>query len=68
MRKTNLATYAEIAYDRLTVYLDWMKSRELVEENDAFIIITDKGIKTYNELVEWIVTYVGKLKFTKGRF
>lgn len=67
LKKTNIATYAEISYDRFMVYLQWMKSRQMVEENDGYIYITEKGMRTYNELVEWIVEYVGKLKFTKGR-
>lgn len=67
MKKTNLATHAEMAYDRLVLYLEWMQSRDLVKENDGLIHITEKGIKTYNYLVDWIITYVGKLKFAKER-
>lgn len=63
MKKTNLAISAEISYDNLIVYMQWMQPKELLLENNGHVDITEKGIRTYNELVSWIVEYVGKLKF-----
>lgn len=63
LKKTNLATNAEISYDNLIKYMQWMIPKDLLVEEDNQIVITDKGVKTYNELVSWIVEYVGKLKF-----
>ena len=63
MKRTNLSTSAGISYDNFMEYLEWMISRELVVENDGQVHITQKGMRTYNELVNWIITYVGKLKF-----
>lgn len=65
-RKTILSTKAGLSYDNLARYTDWMIFKELLEENGGLLHATDKGISTYNGLVDWIITYVGKLKFGKG--
>lgn len=66
MKRTNLATCSEISYDNLITYMHWMIPKELLIENDGSVEISDKGMKTYNELVSWIVEYVGKLKFGRN--
>lgn len=68
INKTKLSTYSELSYDKFISYLNWMASRELVNENDGSVHITEKGIETYNELVEWILKYVGKFKFSRRKF
>lgn len=63
LKKTNLATSAGLSYDNMVEYLQWMVGRGLIGENDGRVEITDKGVKAYNDLVSWIVEYVGQLKF-----
>ena len=65
-KKTILSTKTGMSYDNLTKYTEWMIFKELIEENGGLLHATDKGIRTYNDLVDWIVTYVGRLKFGKG--
>lgn len=65
LRKTRLSTFSGLSYDALIRYLSWMVSKDLLKEEDGFVNITENGIKTYNELVEWIINYVGSLKFRK---
>lgn len=66
MKKTNLATSAELSYDNLIVYMQWMASKDFLHEDDGMVNITEKGIRTYNELVSWIIENVGKLKFGRA--
>lgn len=66
LKKTNLATNAGLSYDNMVTYVEWMLSKELVSEGESMIHITNKGIKAYNELVSWIIDYVGQLKFGKN--
>lgn len=66
LKKTNLATNSGLAYDNLVGYLQWMSTKGLVAEEDAHICITDKGVTAYNDLVSWIVEYVGQLKFGRN--
>ncbi len=68
LNKTKLATYSGLAYDKFITYLEWMCSREFVAEEEGLIVVLDEGIKTYQRLVEWILKYVGKLKFSRRRF
>ena len=68
LNKTKLATYSGLAYDKFITYLDWMSSKEFVAEENGHIIVLDEGIRTYQRLVEWILKYVGKLKFSRKRF
>jgi predicted transcriptional regulator len=68
LNKTKLATYSGLAYDKFITYLDWMSSKEFVAEENGLIIVLDEGIRTYQRLVEWILKYVGKLKFSRKRF
>lgn len=63
LKKTNLATNAGLSYDNMMEYLQWMLGKGLIAENDGHVEITDKGVKAYNDLVSWIIEYVGQLKF-----
>jgi predicted transcriptional regulator len=66
MNRTALATATGLSYDRLAKYLIWMSSKGLVcfDSNDD-VLLTEKGIDTYGEVVKWILQYVGKVKFPK---
>jgi len=66
MNRTALATSTSLAYDRLARYLEWMEARKFVRlDEEGAVVITDRGIETYDELVRWIMQYVGKLRFPK---
>lgn len=67
LKKTNLSVSAGLSYDNLVEYLGWMSDKGLIRENDGFVHLTDSGISTFNELVNWIINYVGKLKFGRSR-
>lgn len=49
-------------------YLSWLIEQKFVEENDGSIHVLEDGMKTYDRLVQWILKYVGKLKFSRRRF
>jgi len=66
MKKTALATSTGLAYDRLSKYVDWMAEKQLVTlDGEGEVHLTKLGAETYQELVGWIMKYVGKLKFPK---
>lgn len=66
MKRTELATSTGLAYDRLSRYLDWMSERELILiDGDGEVHLTQQGTETYQELVGWIMRFVGKLKFPR---
>lgn len=65
--KTKLALNSDTSYDRLVIYVQWMVENGLAKENDGHISLTENGVSTYNNLVEWIVKYVGKLRFPRQR-
>lgn len=65
MNKTNLSAATGMAYDRLVNYLEWMKRRDLVTEAESMFRLTDKGMNSYNRLVDWVIENVGKLDFHK---
>jgi predicted transcriptional regulator len=66
--RTALATSTGLAYDKLVKYLVWMSERGfiIVDENGV-VILTKEGSKAYDELVQWIIKYVGQLKFPRLR-
>lgn len=45
-----------------------MCSRKFIAEESGLIVVLEEGIRTYQQLVEWILKYVGKLKFSRRRF
>ena len=64
--KTALATATSMSYDRLVKYLVWMSERGLVQfDSNDDVYLTKLGVNTYEELVKWILQYVGKVKFPK---
>ena len=66
LNRTALATATGMAYDRLIRYLDWMETKEFIQiDPEDNIALTEKGAKTYDDLVKWILEYVGKVRFPK---
>ncbi len=68
MNRTALATSTGLAYDKLVKYLVWMSKKGfvIIDDNGA-VVLTKAGSKTYDELVQWIMKYVGQLKFPRLR-
>ena len=68
MNRTTLATSTGLAYDKLVNYLAWMSERKFIEiDHDGYVSLTKSGIQAYDDLVQWIMTYVGQLKFPRLR-
>jgi predicted transcriptional regulator len=68
MNKTALATSTGLAYDKLVKYLAWMTKRGFIKvDENGFVILTTEGIEAYDDLVHWIMRYVGQLKFPRLR-
>ena len=66
LNRTALATSTGLAYNRLIGYLEWMSERQFIQMNeDGYVSLTQAGIETYEELVRWILRYVGKVKFPR---
>ena len=66
INKTNLATSTGLAYDRLVKYISWMLEKKLIISNeDGIISLSEEGLKSYNELVDWIMRYIGKVRLPK---
>jgi len=68
MNRTTLATSTGLAYDKLVNYLVWMSERKFIEiDRDGYVNLTESGIEAYDDLVQWIMKYVGQLKFPRLR-
>jgi predicted transcriptional regulator len=68
MNKTALATTTGLAYDKLVRYLAWMSEKGFIEVDDnGAVILTKEGSEAYDDLVQWIMKYVGQLKFPRLR-
>jgi predicted transcriptional regulator len=66
MNKTALATSTGLAYDKLVRYLFWMSERGFITVNDeGLVCLTKEGSEAYDDLVHWIMKYVGQLKFPR---
>jgi predicted transcriptional regulator len=66
MNKTTLATSTGLAYDKLIKYLSWMSERGFITVNDeGLVCLTNEGSEAYDDLVHWIMKYVGQLKFPR---
>ncbi|XHH09042.1 MAG: winged helix-turn-helix domain-containing protein [Candidatus Bathyarchaeia archaeon] len=66
MNKTALATSTGLAYDKLVWYLSWMSARGFViTDEHGMVVLTKEGSKAYDDLVQWIMKYVGQLKFPR---
>lgn len=68
MNKTALATSTGMAYDKLVKYLGWMSERKFIEiDENGYVGLTKTGLEAYDDLVGWIMKYVGHLKFPRLR-
>ena len=65
--RTKLSTFSELSYDKFQLYLEWLTGNGIVSESDGTVNVTSNGVETYNRLVNWIIKYVGKLKFARKR-
>ena len=66
MNRTALATSTGLSYDRLVKYLAWMSDKGLIQlDSNDDACLTKLGADTYDELVKWILQYVGKVRFPK---
>ena len=66
LNRTTLATYTGLAYNRLVKYLEWMSAKGFVEfDSNGEVFLTKLGAETYDRLVNWILKYVGKVRFPK---
>lgn len=66
INKTALATHTGLSYDKLLKYLAWMSEKGFVKaDQDGNVLLTDEGRAVYDDLVAWILKYVGKLKFPR---
>ncbi len=66
MNKTALATSTGLAYDKLVKYLAWMSERGFITVNEeGLVCLTKEGSAAYDDLVHWIMKYVGQLKFPR---
>jgi len=66
INKTNLATTAGLAYDKLGKYISWMLEKKLINSDENGIItLTGEGTRSYEELVKWIMRYIGRVRFPK---
>ena len=51
---------------RLIKYLEWMSDKGFVElDSNGEVLLTKLGPETYDRLVNWILKYVGKVRFPK---
>ena len=68
MNRTALATFTGLAYDKLVKYLAWMSDKSFVQiDANGSVLLTIAGVEVYDELVSWIMKYVGQLKFPRLR-
>ena len=68
MNKTALATSTGLAYDKFVKYLAWMLQKGFVMVDESgLVILTKEGSEAYDDLVTWIMKYVGQLKFPRLR-
>ena len=65
-KRTQLATMTGLSYDTLVRYLDWMSQRGFVKlDADENVHLTEEGHQVYDRLVDWILKYVGSLRFPR---
>ncbi|MFZ7138917.1 MAG: winged helix-turn-helix domain-containing protein [archaeon] len=66
MNRTALATSTGLSYDKLIKYLSWMlKKNFIIIHDDGTVVLTKEGSKAYDDLVKWILKYIGQLKFPR---
>ncbi len=65
-KRTELACVTGVAYDRLQKYVEWMSHEGLLKvDAEGNVALTKHGLETYDNLVKWILRYIGKLKFPR---
>jgi predicted transcriptional regulator len=68
IHKTALATSTGLSYDTLVKYLEWMLEKNFIKINkNGEVVLTNAGSKAYEDLVKWIMKYVGQLRFPRLR-
>jgi predicted transcriptional regulator len=66
LNRTTLATSTGLAYDRMIRYIAWMEGKDFIElDGKENVTLTRKGSECYDNLVKWILEYVGKVRFPK---
>ncbi|MEM2081396.1 MAG: winged helix-turn-helix domain-containing protein [Candidatus Bathyarchaeia archaeon] len=66
MNRTALATSTGLAYDKLVKYLAWMaKKGFIIIDENGLVVLTEAGLEAYDELVQWVIKYIGQLKFPR---
>jgi predicted transcriptional regulator len=66
--KTALATSTGLSYDKMVKYLEWMSKKGFIAmDEDGLVVLTEAGSEAYDDLVQWIMKYVGQLKFPRLR-
>ncbi|MCW4006257.1 MAG: hypothetical protein NWF04_06665 [Candidatus Bathyarchaeota archaeon] len=66
MNKTALATTTGLAYDKLIKYLGWMSEKGFITiDENGLVVLTKEGAQAYDDFVQWIMKYVGQLKFPR---
>jgi predicted transcriptional regulator len=64
LNRTALAMVTGLSYDRLVRYLTWMSEKGFVKlDEEGIVYLTDEGRRAYDELVQWILKYIGHLRF-----
>ncbi len=53
---TRVMFFANLSYDRFTEYLDELKKRDIVSENDYGLYLTEKGLKFRDELKKTLIS------------
>ena len=68
INKTALATSTGLSYDTLVKYLEWMLEKGFITiDEKGEVALTKAGSKAYEDLVKWIMKYVGQLRFPRLR-
>lgn len=68
INKTSLATSTGLSYDTLVKYLEWMLEKGFIAiDKEGLVVLTKAGYKAYGDLVQWIMKYVGQLRFPRLR-
>lgn len=66
MNKTALATTTGLSYDKLIKYLGWMSEKGFITiDENGLVVLTKEGSEAYDDFVQWIMKYVGQLKFPR---
>lgn len=68
LNKTTLATTTGLSYDKMIKYIDWMAQKGFIQiDQNGYLTLTQEGATAYDNLVQWIMKYVGQLKFPRLR-